>query len=226
MLKVLKFPSQFIGWIRSCITKPWYSLSINGGLVGYFKGRRGVRQGDPLSPYLFVIGMNVLSSLLDAAVAYGVFSYHPKCKKINLTHLCFADDLLIFAKGNVSSVEGIYKVIQVFYSYSGLQLNSFKSELFSTGVRREVLEEMQQLTGFKLGKLPVRYLGVPLVTRKLTMRDCSSLIEKITTRIICWSSKLLSYAGRVQLIRSVLFSMQNYWCRNFLLPKGVLNKVN
>ena len=58
------------------------------------------------------------------------------------------------------------------------------------------------------------------------MRDCSSLIKKITARITCWSSKLLSYAGRVQLIKSVLFSMQNYWCRNFLLPKGVLNKVN
>ena len=96
VLSAMKFPRQFIGWIRSCLTTSMFSLSINGGLVGFFKGIRGVRQGDPLSPYLFVIAINVLSKLLDAAAEYGVISYHPKCKKIKLTHLSFADDLLIF----------------------------------------------------------------------------------------------------------------------------------
>ena len=86
------------------------------------------------------------------------------------------------------------------------------------------LEEIHKVTGFKLGTLPVRYLGVPLATRKL--RDCATLVEKITARITCWSSRHLSYAGRLQLIKAVLFSIQNYWCRNFLLPKGVLNKIN
>ena len=64
--------------------------------MGYFKGEKGVRQRDSLFPYLFVIAMNVLSKLLDSAAAHGVFSLHPKCKKIHLTHLSFADDLLIF----------------------------------------------------------------------------------------------------------------------------------
>ena len=86
--------------------------------------------------------MNVLSKLLDAVVAHGVFSYHPKFKKINLTHLCFVNDLLIFAKGNVSLVKGIYKVMQVYYAFLGLQLNSSKSELFSTRVRKQVLKEI------------------------------------------------------------------------------------
>ena len=82
------------------------------------------------------------------------------------------------------------------------------------------------MTGFKLGILPVRYLGVPLVTRRLSARDCEPLVEKITARITSWSAKLLSYAGRLQLIKSVLFSLQNYWWRNFILPKGVMIKVN
>ena len=87
------FPLVFIGWIRDCITTTRFSISINGSLVGFFEGERGVRQGDPLSPYLFVIAMSVLSRMLDVAVGYGVFSFHPKCKKLELTHLCFADDL-------------------------------------------------------------------------------------------------------------------------------------
>ena len=74
--------------------------------------------------------MNVLSKLLDAAVLHEVSSYHPKCKKVNLTHLCFANDLLIFTKGNLSSVKGIQNVLKIVYSFLGLQLNCAKSKIF------------------------------------------------------------------------------------------------
>ena len=168
----------------------------------------------------------MLSKLLDATAGYKVFSYHPKCKKVRLTHLSFADDMLIFAKGDLDSIKGIKKILEKFYSFSGLQLNSAKSEIFSSGVSSDLLEEMQQATGFKLGTLPVRYLGIPLVTRRLTSKDCDPLMDRILARIKSWSSKLLSYVSRLQLIQSVLFSVQNYWCRNFMLPKGVLQRIN
>ena len=145
-----------------------FSISINGRLVGYFKGARGIRQGDPLSPYLFVLSMNVLSRLLDAAVMHGVFRFHPKCKKVNLTHLCFADDLLIFSKGSLESIIVVQNVLKLFYTFSGLQLNSAKSEIFSTRIKEEDLLEIQQVIGFRLGTLPVKYLGVPLITRQLS----------------------------------------------------------
>ena len=105
VLASIKVHGLFLNWVRSCIISPMYFISFDGGLVGYFKGARGIRQGDPLSPYIFVITMDVLSKLLDAATTYGVFSYHPKCKRIRLTHLYFADDLMIFTKGNMESIE-------------------------------------------------------------------------------------------------------------------------
>ena len=70
--------------------------------------------------------------------------------------------------------------------------------------------EIQQQTGFKLGKLPVRYLGVPLVTKRLIEKDCEPLVEKITAKVKLWMTKFLSYAGRLQLIQFVINSIQNY----------------
>ena len=90
--------------------------------------------------------MNVLSKLLNATVLHDVFYFHPKLNRVNLTQLCFADDLMIFTKGNLSSIVGIQRVLQLFYTFSGLQLNNAKSELYSSGVSRENLLKIQQLT--------------------------------------------------------------------------------
>ena len=88
-----------------------------------------------------------------------------------------------------------------------------------------MLGDIHQETGFKISILPIRYLGVPLVTRRLTARDYAPLVNKIIARIDSWSAKLLWYAGSLQLIQSVLFSLQNFLCRNFILPKEVLNRI-
>ncbi|KAE8687162.1 hypothetical protein F3Y22_tig00111022pilonHSYRG00164 [Hibiscus syriacus] len=82
VLKALNLPQRFINCTEACFTKARFSISFNGSLIGCFKGTRGIRQGDPLSPILFVISMNVLSSLLNFVVAKELFSYHPKCKRI------------------------------------------------------------------------------------------------------------------------------------------------
>ena len=80
--------------------------------------------------------------------------------------------------------------------------------------------------GFQLGSLPVRYLGVPLISTKLSSSDCRILLEKIVARIKNWIAKHLSYGGRLQLIKSVLFSLQIYWMGLFILPKKIINKVD
>jgi len=86
------FPKKFISWIRVCITSPRFSISINGSLVGFFKGAKGLRQGDPLSPYLFVIAMEVFNKLMEDYSRSGSgFQFHPRCSRLKFTHLCFAD---------------------------------------------------------------------------------------------------------------------------------------
>ncbi|XP_039027623.1 uncharacterized protein LOC120161446 [Hibiscus syriacus] len=109
---------------------------------------------------------------------------------------------------------------------SGLQLNTAKSDLFVAEISPRNLHNIIISTGFKNGLLLVRYLGVPLVTRKLTTKDCTPLIDKIKLRIHQWSGKHLNYVGRLELVKAVLQSIANFWCRQFLLPQAVINKIN
>ena len=120
----------------------------------------------------------------------------------------------------------IQNVMKQFYLFFGLQLNNSKCELFSSGISRASLFAIQEHTRFKLGVLLVRYLRVPLVTRRPSTRDCMPLVDKIIARVQHGAAKFLFYAGRYQLIQLVIFSIKNYWCRNFLLPKSVLIKVS
>lgn len=208
-LKALGLPSKFINWISLCVTSASFSVQVNGELAWYFQSIRGLRQGCSLSPYVFVICMNVLSKLLDDVARKGKIGYHPRCKNIDITHLCFADDLMIFVDGTRNSVEGILKVFEEFDKVSGLKISREKSVLFMAGTDQRG-EDILRLFQFATGKLPVRYLGLPLLTKNMTITYLLLLVEKIRKRISSWKGRFLSYAGRLQLINSVIRSLTNF----------------
>lgn len=108
ILEAIQLPPLFISWIRTCISSPHYSVSLNGELdVGFFPGKKGLRQGDPLSSSLFVLAMDVLSENLDIGARLNRFGTHPLCSSPLVTHLSFAHDLLVFFDGKEDSLSGI-----------------------------------------------------------------------------------------------------------------------
>lgn len=193
---------------------------------GYFKGSRGLRQGDPLSPYLFGIAMNVLSHQLNQAAEQGKIGYHPKCKESKLTHLCFADDLLIFTDGSPASVQGIINVLAEFQTLSGLAISPQKSCFFPSDLSPEESLAIETQSGIPQGELLIRYLGLPLCTKKLTMVNCEPLLQKIKSKINSWTSKYLSLAGRLQLLNYVISGITNFWCGAFVIPKRCIKLIN
>lgn len=111
ILIALDLPQVLINWIRVCISSPSYSIAFNGELIGHFQGKKGIRQGDPMSSHLFVLVMDILARSLDKGAANNIFQPHPKCLAPLVTHLSFADDVLIFFDGSESSAAGILRIL-------------------------------------------------------------------------------------------------------------------
>ena len=104
ILSCMSTPTHLLRCIKACITTPSFSISINGELAGFFASKSGLRQGDPLSSFLFILAMEAFSRSLAVVASRQGFQFHPRCKEINLTHLCFADDMFLFSGGTQSSV--------------------------------------------------------------------------------------------------------------------------
>ncbi|GJR56859.1 RNA-directed DNA polymerase, eukaryota, reverse transcriptase zinc-binding domain protein [Tanacetum coccineum] len=150
------------------------------------------------------------------------FKYHYDCKELKLTHLCFADDLLMLCNEDADSLKVMKKSLEEFSKVSGLFPNHSKSIIFFGSILENTKQELLDVMPFKCGKLPMKYLGVPLLTKMLGVNDCKCLIESVERRIKCWRNRVLSYAGRIQLIASGLASMQNYWASVYMLPNTVV----
>ena len=224
-LRTIGIPDSMIRWIEGCMTSAHFSVALNGDLHGFFPSFRGLRQGDPLSPYLFVLAMEGLDGILREASRDPEFHYHWRCQQTAITHLCFADDLMVFCRADSTSVRLIRSALDSFADLSGLVTNKAKSYVFFSGVSEETRRDLHSIMGFQSGVLPIRYLGVPLITTRLRHSDCTPLIDRILSRIRLWTSACLTYAGRLQLIKSVLFSIQIYWSSMFILPAAIVRRI-
>ena len=190
-------PNHFILIVMVCITSINYSLLLNGRPTLVFQAKKGLRQGDPLSHLLFVIGMEYLSRILRSEE--DSFGFHPMCRRIKFSHICFADDLMLFCKGDVSSVRTLHQCISRFSQALGLHANASKSAIYTIGVAPHIQSTMIDLTHFSSSTLPFRYLGVLPSSKRLSIADCEKLADKMTSKIPSWQSKHLSYVA-LQLI--------------------------
>ncbi|GJX84964.1 RNA-directed DNA polymerase, eukaryota, reverse transcriptase zinc-binding domain protein [Tanacetum coccineum] len=154
------------------------------------------------------------------------FRYHFGCKQLKLTHVYFADDLLMFCHGDVVSVGVLKEAIEEFGAISGLLPNYTKSTIIFGSMRMEDQQSILNCVPFKVEKLLIKYLGVPLTSKRIGANNCKSLIDKVKSRVSNWKNKCLSYAGRLQLISSILESIHVYWASVFLLPQGVIKDIN
>lgn len=111
LLHHLGFPPTMKCWIKECITIVTFSISLNEKIHGFINSKRGPRQGDPLSPYLFVLAMEYLTWSIKAATSNPRFNFHPKCEKIRLTHLFFFMKLFFFSRGDLESVSILFHTL-------------------------------------------------------------------------------------------------------------------
>ncbi|KAL0293555.1 UNVERIFIED_CONTAM: Retrovirus-related Pol polyprotein from type-2 retrotransposable element R2DM, partial [Sesamum calycinum] len=190
------FPPIFIAWIMECVSTSSFSVALNGSLHGFFAGKKGLRQGDPMSPGLFLLCMEYFSRLIKRKTTDSDFNFHPKCEKLKITHLLFADDLMMFSRGDLPSVHILMECLQEFRDVSGLAVNTSKSSIFTAGIENNMLCDILARTEFTRGEMPVRYLGIPLAAQRLSVRDYSPLVDQIA-KYFQMGSKVPLFCGTV-----------------------------
>ena len=157
----MKLPKIFIGWVMACVTDVQFNIHLNGRIHGKFKGGRGLRQGDPLSPLLFVLTMDYFSRMMPHVNTQLGFHFHPHCKKQGLTHLMFVDDLILFCKANKSCIGHIKTTLTYFAKSASLQANLHKSQLVLGGVTLYSTQPMPTGCRFPGKPPPPKIFGDP-----------------------------------------------------------------
>ncbi|PNX74032.1 ribonuclease H [Trifolium pratense] len=204
-----------------------FSIRINGHPSQEFSPKRGLRQGDPLSPYLFIMCADVLSSLISKAhkenALHGV-NISPTAPEI--THLLFDDDSLMFCRANKVEVTKMKDIIQTYQEASGQMVNYSKSEMvFSKGTTAETLNDIAQILPMKILSHFTEYLGLPTDMERSKKKVFNFIEEKIWNKLKGWKEKKLSFARRGTLIKAVAQAIPTYLMCSFLIPKGVCEQL-
>lgn len=222
MLK-MNFPILWRSWIMECVTTATASVLVNGCPTNEFCFERGLRQGDPLSPFLFLLASEGLNVMMNAMVANRLFSPYTIGTQyvVSVSHLQFADDTLLVGVKSWSNVRALKAVLVLFESISGLKVNFNKSMLFGYNVNGSWLHEASSVLRCKHGRLPFVYLGLPIGGDPRKLQFWYPLVERIHKRLSGWKCKNLSLGGRLILLKSVLSSIPVYFLSFFKAPSGI-----
>ena len=202
----------------------WITFRRRVGGIGFFHSSRGLRQGDPLSPYLFMIAMEALSCLLHRARAGGFLEgwrvVGRRGDREIMSHLLFVDDTLVFYPSDEDELTHFSWVLMWFEALSGLKINLEKSEIIPVG-RVENIDFLAEAFGCWVGSLPSSYLGLPLGAPFKFVTVWDGVEERHCRRLALWKRQYISKGGRLTLIQSTLSNMPIYYMSIFRIPRIV-----
>ncbi|WOK97281.1 hypothetical protein Cni_G05989 [Canna indica] len=162
IMSFMEFPDTLKKWILVCLSSARFNCNVNGTLFENFSSAMGVRQGDPLSPYVFILMQELLSRILEEFTDKGLIKEF-KYRGIKLSHLAFADDLLLTVKGNLNNCRNVMKALDIYYKLTNQKINKQKSEiLFPEHCKTSIRKVVCNLTEFKEGSYPMKYLGASI----------------------------------------------------------------
>ena len=211
-----------------CNSTVSYSMLINGEAKGNIVPSRGLRQGDPISPYLFLLCAEGLSAMLREEEEHGNIRGISVCKGApQISHLFFADDSIVFWRANVDEGRRILKVLEDYEGESRQKLNKDKTSLFfSKNTKREVQEQIKQIFGAQIIQHYEKYLGLPPLVGKGKRKVFNCIKDQVGKKIAGWKGKLLLSAGREILIKVVAQATPTYTMSCFKLPESLCRKLN
>lgn len=226
-MKAFGFNKQWINWVYFCISNPRFSILLNGKPEGFFEVSRGLRQGDPLSPFLFIIMSEALGRSLDVSqrsnrlTGIQIIGGVEPC-----THQQFVDDSIILGKGQLKEAKEIKNILQSYGLASGEMVNKEKSKIFFFKTKAREEYRIASYLGYKIGHLPVTYLGMHPDKGIKMNKIWDPLIEKVRKKLSSQKVLWLIGAGILTLIKTILAATPIYLLSCIPLPKGTYKKLS
>jgi len=203
-----------------------FSVVLNGKPRDWFKGQRGIRQGDPLSPFLFTLAVDVLSCMLSKRLEEGVVKgIKVGSNELEISHVQFADNTIHFLQEDEENLKNVISLLQVFEVVFGLKINRR-----TCGVVRINLEDREEVRLARLVRCdvlswPFTYLGMPLGGNPRSVSFWEPVVKKISKRLESLKGSYFSLGGRITLIKSCLSCIPTYYLSLFKIPIRVANKL-
>ena len=228
VLSRMGFGHRWIRWMRMCMSTVRFSVLINGSPAGFFSSSRGIRQGDPLSPLLFLLVMEVLSRMMqkteEGGFIHGFQVGAALGNRLEVSHLLYADDTILFVDACPEQVTYLRRVLTCFEAVTGLRVNMNKSEMVPIGEVTN-LSYLADILSCRIGSLPMTYLGMPLGSSYKALEVWNPIIEKVERRLAGWKKLYLSKGGRLTLLKSTLSSLPTYFLSLFKIPVSVAKRI-
>lgn len=228
MMKKLGFSEKWIGLMMMCVKIVYYLVLINGEPKGKIIPTSGLRQGNPISPYLFLLCVEGLTAMLRKEESEGMINGVSVYRGApQISHLLFADDCIIFGKASIDEGNRVLEVLANYEKESGQKLNKEKTSLFfNRNTNKEIREEIKGIFGAQIIHKHKRYLGLPTLLRKGKKKVFSCIKDQVGRRIAGWKGKLLSNAGREILIKAVTQATTTYTMSCFKLLNSLCHDLN
>lgn len=214
--------------ILSCITSPSTSVLVNGKASTPFQTSRGIRQGDPISPYIFIICMEYLAVLISEYLDQGNWKpFYLKRNGTPISHLMFADDLILFGDTSNKTLKGMIEFLDQFWDCVGQKMNNSKSKLYFSKHTPQLQHDIfSNNLNFESSPDLGVYLGFPLTYKRPSQSQLGHICRNIRAKLSSWKAKCLSKAGRLVLIKSTLTAIDSYPMQVLQLPKKTLHEID
>ena len=228
VLTKINLPQNILDLIMNCVSSSSSSILFNEGSLEPFLPSRGIRQGDPLSPYLFILCMEYLGQLIEEKCDQKLWCPVKTSQGgIAFSHLMFADDIVLFAKADQINCSTIREVLDEFCSKTGQTISGAKSRVFfSPNVDREARESLCDNLGFVSTTNIGKYLGIPLKHPGSSSLDFNFILDRVKNKLASWKANLLSPAGRAILIQASSSTIPTYVMQCHMLPNRVLEGID
>ncbi|CAM8940407.1 unnamed protein product [Rhodiola kirilowii] len=222
------FARSWVEKVMCCIRTVSYQIKVNDKVSSVIRPGRGLRQGDPLSPYLFLLCTELLNTKICDAVAVGALSGIKVCRNAPVvSHLFFADDSIFFLKCKVAEAETLRDILSQYEEASGQRVNFEKSEIsFSKNTPADVRRSIGGIFRVPQVSSHSKYLGLPLIIGQRKTEAFRGIVEKVWKRVNDWKGKLLSAAGKEILIKAVLQALPVYTMSVYSVPRKVVDDIS